>query len=134
MHLISKPNSFDVILTENLFGDILSDEASMLCGSLGVLPSASLSSQDPSEAIALYEPIHGSAPDIAGKDLANPAAMLLSVAMMLRHSLQHEASATALEQAVYATWDAGILTADLTKANPVKTQEFTNHVLSVLSS
>ena len=134
MHLISKPNTFDVILTENLFGDILSDEASMLCGSLGVLPSASLSSQDPSAGIALYEPIHGSAPDIAGQQLANPAAMLLSLAMLLRFSLQREDAAFALEQSVYATWDAGILTADLTANQPVKTKEFTNHVLSVLSN
>jgi 3-isopropylmalate dehydrogenase len=134
MHLISKPGSFDVLLTENLFGDILSDEASMLCGSLGVLPSASLSSQDPANGIALYEPIHGSAPDIAGRNLANPAAMLLSLAMLLRLSLQHEPAASALEQAVYTTWDAGILTADLTNKSPVHTQDFTNHVLSVISN
>lgn len=134
MHLISKPNSFDVILTENLFGDILSDEASMLCGSLGVLPSASLSNQDPSAGIALYEPIHGSAPDIAGKQLANPAAMLLSVAMMLRLTLKHEESAAALEQAVYSAWDAGVLTADLTSNKPVSTKDFTDQVLTVLSN
>lgn len=134
MHLISKPSSFDVILTENLFGDILSDEASMLCGSLGVLPSASLSDQDPSAGIALYEPIHGSAPDIAGKQLANPAAMFLSVAMMLRLTLKHEESAAALEQAVYAAWNAGVLTADLTSNQPVSTKDLTDHVLSVLSN
>lgn len=134
MHLISKPSSFDVILTENLFGDILSDEASMLSGSLGVLPSASISSQDPSAGIALYEPIHGSAPDIAGQGIANPAAMLLSLAMMLRHSLQHEDSAIALERAVYATWDAGILTADLTSNNPVSTSDFTDSVLNSLTN
>lgn len=133
MHLISKPSSFDVILTENLFGDILSDEASMLCGSLGVLPSASLSSQDPSAGIALYEPIHGSAPDIAGKQLANPAAMLLSLAMLLRLTLGQEQAATTLEQAVYATWEAGILTADLTANQPVHTAEFTDYVLSVIN-
>jgi len=134
MHLISKPNTFDVILTENLFGDILSDEASMLSGSLGVLPSASISSQDPSVGIALYEPIHGSAPDIAGQGIANPAAMLLSLAMLLRHSLQHEDSAITLEQAVYATWDAGILTADLTSNNPVSTSDFTDSVINAITN
>ncbi|MBT8141747.1 MAG: 3-isopropylmalate dehydrogenase, partial [Gammaproteobacteria bacterium] len=99
MHLIAKPAHFDVLLTENLFGDILSDEASMLCGSLGVLPSASFSGQDATQSVALYEPIHGSAPDIAGQDIANPAAMLLSLAMLLRHSLGHEKAATDLEKA-----------------------------------
>ncbi len=133
MHLISKPSAFDVILTENLFGDILSDEASMLSGSLGVLPSASLSTQDPSKGIALYEPIHGSAPDIAGQGIANPAAMLLSVAMMLRHSLQHEESALLLEKAVYASWNAGVFTADLTNNNPVSTTQFTDSVLNFIS-
>ena len=83
MHLLTRPADFDVMLTENLFGDILSDEASMLCGSLGLLPSASLND----ERFGLYEPVHGSAPDIAGQGKANPYAMLLSVAMMLRHSL-----------------------------------------------
>ena len=134
MHLISKPSAFDVILTENLFGDILSDEASMLSGSLGVLPSASLSTQNPSEGIALYEPIHGSAPDIAGQGIANPAAMLLSLAMLLRHSLQHEDSATLLEQAVYSCWNEGILTADLSSNNPVSTSDFTDSVLNAMTN
>jgi len=109
MHLLTRPASFDVLLTENLFGDILSDEASMLCGSMGLLPSASLNE----ERFGLYEPVHGSAPDIAGQGIANPYAMLLSVAMMLRHSLDRGAEANALEQAIFACWEAGILTCDL---------------------
>jgi 3-isopropylmalate dehydrogenase len=109
MHLLTRPADFDVVLTENLFGDILSDEASMLCGSLGLLPSASLNE----ESFGLYEPVHGSAPDIAGQGIANPYAMLLSVAMMLRHSLDRPAEAEALERAVHACWDDGILTRDL---------------------
>jgi 3-isopropylmalate dehydrogenase len=109
MHLLTRPADFDVVLTENLFGDILSDEASMLCGSLGLLPSASLNE----ERFGLYEPVHGSAPDIAGKGIANPYAMLLSVAMMLRHSLDRAAEAEALERAVHTCWDDGILTRDL---------------------
>jgi 3-isopropylmalate dehydrogenase len=109
MHLLTRPADFDVVLTENLFGDILSDEASMLCGSLGLLPSASLNEAR----FGLYEPVHGSAPDIAGKGLANPYAMLLSVAMMLRHSLDRPAEADALEGAIHACWADGILTRDL---------------------
>jgi 3-isopropylmalate dehydrogenase len=109
MHLLSRPADFDVILTENLFGDILSDEASMLCGSMGVLPSASLSDTR----FGIYEPIHGSAPDIAGTGKANPYAMLLSVAMMLRHSLDCRNAADALEKSIYRCWDEGILTPDL---------------------
>ncbi|MGD8347022.1 MAG: 3-isopropylmalate dehydrogenase, partial [Lysobacterales bacterium] len=93
MHLLSRPGDFDVMLTENMFGDIISDEASMLCGSLGLLPSASLNERR----FGLYEPIHGSAPDIAGKGIANPYAMLLSSAMMLRHSLGEDEAADALE-------------------------------------
>ena len=109
MHLLTRPADFDVILTENLFGDILSDEASMLCGSMGLLPSASLSD----DRFGLYEPIHGSAPDIAGQGKANPYAMLLSVAMMLRHSLDRANEADALEQSIHQCWDEGILTPDL---------------------
>ncbi len=109
MHLLTRPADFDVVLTENLFGDILSDEASMLCGSMGLLPSASLNE----ERFGLYEPVHGSAPDIAGKGIANPYAMLLSVAMMLRHSLDCELEAGALEAAIQACWRDGILTRDL---------------------
>jgi 3-isopropylmalate dehydrogenase len=109
MHLLTRPAEFDVMLTENLFGDILSDEASMLCGSLGLLPSASLNE----EQFGLYEPVHGSAPDIAGQDKANPYAMLLSVAMMLRHSLGCETEAAALERCIHQCWIDGVLTADL---------------------
>jgi len=109
MHLLTRPADFDVMLTENLFGDILSDEASMLCGSLGLLPSASLNE----ELFGLYEPVHGSAPDIAGQGKANPYAMLLSVAMMLRHSLGCEAEAEALELCVHQCWSDGVLTIDL---------------------
>jgi 3-isopropylmalate dehydrogenase len=109
MHLLTRPADFDVMLTENLFGDILSDEASMLCGSLGLLPSASLNA----DRFGLYEPVHGSAPDIAGKGIANPYAMLLSLAMLLRHSLGREAEADDLERAVHACWSDGVLTRDL---------------------
>jgi 3-isopropylmalate dehydrogenase len=109
MHLLARPADFDVMLTENLFGDILSDEASMLCGSLGLLPSASLNE----DRFGLYEPVHGSAPDIAGQGIANPYAMLLSVAMMLRHSLDRPAEAEAVERAVHACWEDGLLTKDL---------------------
>ncbi|WP_017914016.1 3-isopropylmalate dehydrogenase, partial [Xanthomonas sp. SHU 166] len=101
MHLLAKPREYDVIVTENMFGDILTDEASMLAGSLGLLPSASLGDGR----IGLYEPIHGSAPDIAGKGIANPYATILSAALLLRHSLGLEAEAAAIEQAVDAALD-----------------------------
>jgi 3-isopropylmalate dehydrogenase len=115
MHLIRRPRDFDVIVTENLFGDILTDEASMLAGSMGLLPSASLAgAPEPGRPCAgLYEPIHGSAPDIAGTDRANPLAAILSVAMLLRYSLAAPAAADAIEQAVGAVLDAGHRTADL---------------------
>jgi 3-isopropylmalate dehydrogenase len=109
MQLVSEPTRFDVIVTENLFGDILSDEAAMLTGSLGMLPSASLGASGP----GLFEPVHGSAPDIAGRGIANPLATLLSVAMMLRHGLGMAAEADRLEGAVEATLAAGVRTADL---------------------
>ncbi|WP_045728208.1 3-isopropylmalate dehydrogenase [Xanthomonas sp. GPE 39] len=109
MHLLAKPREYDVIVTENMFGDILTDEASMLAGSLGLLPSASLGDGR----IGLYEPIHGSAPDIAGKGIANPYATILSTAMLLRHSLGLNAEAEAIEQAVGAALDAKVFTADL---------------------
>jgi len=115
MHLIRRPRDFDVIVTENLFGDILTDEASMLAGSMGMLPSASLAgAPDPAtQCRGLYEPIHGSAPDIAGQDKANPLAAILSAAMLLRHSLACPAAADEIEQAVGAVLDAGHRTADL---------------------
>jgi len=109
MHLIAKPRAYDVIVTENMFGDILTDEASMLAGSLGLLPSASLGEGR----VGIYEPIHGSAPDIAGLGVANPYACILSAAMLLRHSLGLEGEAQCVEQAVSRALDAGHLTADL---------------------
>jgi 3-isopropylmalate dehydrogenase len=109
MHLIRRPADFDVIVTENMFGDILTDEASMLAGSMGMLPSASLGDGTR----GLYEPIHGSAPDIAGQGIANPFATILSVAMLLRHSLGLEKEALAVEAAVTAAIDAGVLPADI---------------------
>jgi 3-isopropylmalate dehydrogenase len=109
MHLIKRPSSFDVLLTENMFGDILTDEASMLVGSLGLLPSASLGEGT----VGLYEPIHGSAPDIAGRGIANPYGTILSAAMLLRHSLGLETEAAAIEAAVTAALEAGIRTADI---------------------
>ena len=109
MHLIRRPRAFDVLVTENMFGDILTDEAAMLAGSLGLLPSASLG-QGKS---GIYEPIHGSAPDIAGRGIANPYGMIFSVALMLRHSLGLAAEAAALESAVNAALAAGARTADL---------------------
>ena len=109
MHLISKPRSFDVVVTENLFGDILTDEGSMLSGSMGMLPSASIGSSGP----GLYEPIHGSAPDIAGKGIANPLGTILAAAMLLRHSLKLEAEAKLIEQAVDRVLAKGHRTADL---------------------
>jgi len=110
MRLIRAPKEFDVVVTENLFGDILTDEAGMLSGSLGMLPSASLGEAGTP---GLYEPIHGSAPDIAGKGLANPLGAIASVAMMFRLSLGHEAAAAAVDAAVDAVVRAGTLTADL---------------------
>lgn len=109
MHLIRKPASFDVILTENMFGDILTDEASMLAGSLGLLPSASVGAGQ----LGVYEPIHGSAPDIAGKGIANPYATILSVAMLLRHSLRLEEEAQLVERAVSDAITSGVRPADI---------------------
>ena len=115
MHLLRRPADFDVIVTENMFGDILTDEASMLAGSIGVLPSASLGDPVPGRATrpGLYEPIHGSAPDLAGRGEANPLGAILSAAMLLRHSLGLEDEAAAVEAAVGAVIEEGILTADL---------------------
>ncbi len=110
MHLLNRPADFDVVVTENMFGDILSDEASMIAGSMGMLPSASLGEPG---CPGLYEPIHGSAPDIAGKGIANPLATILSTAMMLRSSLGLETEAAAVEAAVAAVLEAGHRTADL---------------------
>ena len=131
MFLVSRPAEFDVLLTENMFGDILSDEASMLAGSLGLLPSASLGSDPP----GLYEPIHGSAPDIAGRGIANPCGAILSVAMLLRHSLKHEQAASRVETAVSDTLGSGLRTHDLVSGgteDAVSTAAFGDAVLSHL--
>ena len=112
MQLVRDPSQFDVVVTENMFGDILSDEASMITGSIGLLPSASIGDTAP----GLYEPIHGSAPDIAGQDKANPIATIISVAMMLRYSFHLADEANAVEQAVDAVLAEGYRTADIAKA------------------
>ncbi len=130
MHLIRRPRDFDVLLTENMFGDILTDEASMLAGSLGLLPSASLGDGHR----GLYEPIHGSAPDIAGQGIANPYGTILSVALLLRHSLQLEAEATLIETAVAQAISAGACTPDITLpgARAFTTREVGDRVLALL--
>lgn len=129
MKLITNPTSFDVIVTENLFGDILSDAASVLTGSIGMLPSASLS-----DTIGLYEPIHGSAPDIAGQGIANPLGTILSVAMMLRYSFNLNDAAAAIENAVEKTLEQGYHTGDLKIANGrlIGTEKMTEVVISNL--
>ena len=130
MHLLQRPRDFDVIVTENMFGDILTDEASMLAGSMGLLPSASLS--DASRG-GVFEPIHGSAPDIAGRGIANPYAAILSAAMLLRYSLGLSAEAKALESAVDAAIGAGVLTADVAAAGSgVTTRAAADAVLAAL--
>jgi 3-isopropylmalate dehydrogenase len=127
MHLLSRPADFDVIVTENMFGDILTDEASMLAGSLGMLPSASLGDSD----VGLYEPIHGSAPDIAGKGIANPCASIASVALLLRYSLGLEAEALAVEKAIGEAITAGARTADIVThgQSTVSTAEMTAEII-----
>ena len=126
MLMITNPAKFDVIVTENLFGDILSDESSVLSGTLGVMPSASHSENGPS----LYEPIHGSAPDIAGLGIANPISMILSVAMMLRDSFGRYEDAKRIEDAVEATLAAGILTRDI--GGQASTKEMTEAIIERL--
>ncbi|MGI8404550.1 MAG: 3-isopropylmalate dehydrogenase [Thermomicrobiales bacterium] len=132
MKLIQSPASYDVIVTENMFGDILTDEASVLGGSLGLLPSASIGAADASgKVLALYEPIHGTAPDIAGQHKANPAGMILSAAMMLRTSLQLDEQANAVENAVADAITAGVRTFDL--GGTTSTVEFGDAVLARLA-
>ncbi|RCW71864.1 3-isopropylmalate dehydrogenase [Saliterribacillus persicus] len=130
MKLITEPTSFDVIVTENMFGDILSDEASVLTGSLGMLPSASLAE----DGVGLYEPAHGSAPDIAGKGIANPIAMILSAALMLRYSFQLEEEAVAIEAAVERVLNQNYHTADLKSEDGklVNTNEMTELIVNEL--
>ncbi|MGO9513245.1 MAG: 3-isopropylmalate dehydrogenase [Steroidobacteraceae bacterium] len=131
MHLLKRPRDFDVIVTENMFGDILTDEASMLAGSLGLLPSASLGSSGRG---GLFEPIHGSAPDIAGRGIANPYATILSAAMLLRYSLKLEAEARILEAAVSKAVASGALPADIAAPGrtPVTTRAAGDAVLAAL--
>jgi 3-isopropylmalate dehydrogenase len=129
MQLVSAPAHFDVILTENMFGDILSDEAAMLTGSIGMLPSASLGDAD-ARIPGVFEPVHGSAPDIAGQGLANPLAMFLSAAMMLKHELGLESEAAAVESAVQGALAAGLRTPDL--GGEAGTAEATRAVLENL--
>jgi 3-isopropylmalate dehydrogenase len=133
MQLVSRPADFDVIVTENLFGDILSDESAMLTGSLGMLPSASLGADGEP---GLFEPVHGSAPDIAGQGVANPLATFLSVAMMLRHGLDRADDAARIELAVDAVLDRGLRTPDLAGEGEtaVGTDEVTEAVLAELSA
>ena len=129
MHLISRPRDFDVVATGNMFGDILTDEGSMLPGSLGLMPSASLGSDGP----GLYEPIHGSAPDIAGKGVANPLATILATAMLLRHSLTLETEAAAIETAVNQVLAEGYRTADIAaRGESISTEEMGNQVIAAL--
>ena len=124
MQLISRPTQFDVVVTGNLFGDIFTDEASVLGGSMGLLPSASLSGLPTAKALGLYEPIHGSAPDIAGKGIANPIAAILSAALLLRYSLMLETEAQAIERAVLTVLEEGYRTADIasTGTKPIGTR------------
>jgi 3-isopropylmalate dehydrogenase len=133
MHLLSRPADFDVMVTENMFGDILTDEASMLAGSMGLLPSASLGDGGP----GLYEPIHGSAPDIAGQGVANPCGTILSAAMLLRHSCGAEAAARAVEAAVAGALRSGARTRDIAAPGAhdwLGTDAFTDVVLHHLAS
>ena len=123
MQLVSRPADFDVILTENMFGDILSDEAAMLTGSIGMLPSASVGSDGP----GLFEPVHGSAPDIVGTGRANPLAMFGSVAMMLRYGLDSEDDAATIESAIDRSLEEGLRTADL--GGDATTEDATDAVL-----
>ena len=130
MHLIRRPRDFDVLLTENMFGDILTDEASMLAGSLGLLPSASLGEGSR----GLYEPIHGSAPDIAGKGIANPYGTIMSVALLLRHSLKLDEEAARVEKAVAQAISDGACTPDIAVpgVRAVSTREAGDAVLANL--
>ena len=123
MRLITSPAAFDVLVTENMFGDILTDEASVLAGSMGMLPSASLGNGGP----GLYEPIHGSAPDIAGQGIANPIGTILSAALLLRYSLKLEEEAQVIEQAVDAVITDGCRTADL--GGSLKTTQMTDEII-----
>ncbi|HJH10816.1 MAG TPA: 3-isopropylmalate dehydrogenase [Metalysinibacillus jejuensis] len=132
MKLITNPGHFDVVVTENMFGDILSDEASVITGSLGVLPSASIRG----DSFGLYEPVHGSAPEIAGQGVANPAATILSVAMLLKYSFGLKEEAAEVERAVNAVFEDGYFTADLAKDGDrvLTTTEWTNKVINEIDT
>jgi 3-isopropylmalate dehydrogenase len=135
MQLVRRPRDFDVLLTENMFGDILSDEAAILTGSIGNLPSASLGTRGVAgKQFGLYEPISGSAPDIAGKGIANPTAAILSVAMLLRHSLDDEPGAQRIERAVASAFASGARTPDLARGSEphLNTETFTTTILNQL--
>jgi 3-isopropylmalate dehydrogenase len=129
MSLVQRPKDFDVVLTENMFGDILSDQAGGVVGSLGLLASASIGGP-----VGLYEPVHGSAPDIAGKGIANPLGAILTVALLLRHSFQLEREAACVENAVSSVLNKGSRTPDLVSAgqSPVSTQELGGKVVAEL--
>ena len=131
MQLVKNPRQFDVVVTSNMFGDILSDEASQITGSIGMLPSASLGEGTR----GMYEPIHGSAPDIAGQNIANPVATILSAAMMLRYSFNLDQEAQAIEDAVDAYLNAGYRTADLAGAGvtPLSTTACTEKIIELLA-
>jgi 3-isopropylmalate dehydrogenase len=132
MQLIRDPKQFDTIVTGNLFGDILSDEAAMLTGSIGMLPSASLGADGP----GVFEPVHGSAPDIAGQDKANPLAQVLSAAMMLRYGLNEPEAATKIEQGVIQVLERGYRTGDIMSSGmtPVGCRGMGEALIKVLSS
>ena len=127
---VRAPKQFDVVVTDNLFGDILSDEASMLTGSIGMLPSASLDSNNK----GMYEPCHGSAPDIAGQGIANPLATILSVSMMLRYTFNQHAAADAIEKAVSVVLDQGLRTGDIWSSGNARvgTREMGDAVVAAL--
>ncbi len=130
MRLVTQPASFDVLVTGNMFGDILTDEASVLTGSMGNMPSASLGDGGP----GMYEPIHGSAPDIAGDGIANPIGSILAAAMLLRHSLNLEPEAVAVETAVMDTLEDGCRTIDLRRENALSTQQMTAEIITRLGA
>lgn len=131
MQLIDQPRQFDVIVTENMFGDILTDQASVLTGSIGMLGSASIGGK-----VALYEPAHGSAPDIAGQNRANPLATILSAALMLRYSFDHEAAAGVIEKAVATVLEQGYRTAEIMQpgCREVGTAEIGDQVVTALAT
>lgn len=134
MHILNRPNTFDVLLTANMFGDILTDEASMLSGSMGVLPSASIGTIKNSKGypLGLYEPIHGSAPDIAGQRIANPIGTILSIALLFRYSFGLEEEARAVEETVETTLNAGYLTHDLVSKGQVA--KYTDELAKIIAS